>query len=329
MQDANLNIILLGGGLVGIIMVIALFILFKALGKEKKEIRNKLARFKDRFSQRTQLKGEHARAVKTMQSQTGFAGQITGILPRKDLIEKRLAKAGMTVDLARYATISAMLGLAGILGTLSIGGSFLLAIFGGIILGVGLPHMMVGRRIKKRMASFTKQFPEAMDLIVRGLKSGLPVNECIANVAQELPAPTGTEFQNITDSMRIGKQLEEALWETADRLDTPDFKFFVISLVVQRETGGNLGETLGNLAAILRQRQAMKLKIKALSGEAKASAWIMGMLPFIMLGLIMTMNYDYGIVLFTHPKAILAGIGAMIWMSIGIFIMSKMISFEV
>ena len=329
MQDANLNIILLGGGLVGVILMIALLILVKALGKDKKNTRNKLDRFKQRFSQRTQLKGEHARAVKMMQSQTGLASQITGLLPRKDLIKKRLAKAGMAVDLPRYATISAALALAGIVGTLFIGGSILLAIFGGIILGVGLPHMIIGRRGKKRMAAFTKQFPEAMDLIVRGLKSGLPVNECIANVAQELPAPTGMEFQNITDSMRIGKQLEEALWETADRLDTPDFKFFVISLVVQRETGGNLGETLGNLATILRQRQAMKLKIKALSGEAKASAWIMGMLPFIMLGLIMTMNYDYGIVLFTHPKAILAGIGAMIWMSIGIFIMSKMISFEV
>ena len=329
MQDANLNIILLGAGLVGIIVIAALMILFKALGKDKKDTRSKLDRFKERFSERTRLKGEHARAVRMMQAQTGIAGQLAGLLPRKDLIQKRLAKAGMAVDLSRYAILSAALAFAGFLGVIFVGGSVLLGLFAGIITGVGLPHMYVGRRIKKRMVAFTKQFPEAMDLIVRGLKSGLPVNECIANVAQELPAPTGVEFQKITDSMRIGKQLEEALWETADRLDTPDFKFFVISLVVQRETGGNLGETLGNLAAILRQRQAMKLKIKALSGEAKASAWIMGMLPFIMLGLIMTMNYDYGIVLFTHPKAILASIGAMIWMSMGIFIMSKMISFEV
>jgi len=329
MQDANLNIILLGAGLVSIILVIALMILLKALNKGQKGTRNKLERYKERFSQRTQLKGEQARAVRMMQQNTGLAGKLTDLLPRKDLIKKRLAKAGMNVDLSRYAIISASLGLAGIVGILATGGTFILALFVGIILGVGLPHMMVGRRIKSRMATFTKQFPEAMELIVRGLKSGLPVNECIANVAQELPAPTGVEFQNITDSMRIGKQLEEALWETADRLDTPDFKFFVISLVVQRETGGNLGETLGNLANILRQRQAMKLKIKALSSEAKASAWIMGLLPFIMLSLIMMMNYDYGIVLFTHPKAILAGIGALLWMGLGVVIMSKMISFEV
>lgn len=329
MEQANLNIILLGGGLVGIILVIALMILMKALGSGRKETRSKLDRYKERFSERTQLKGEQARAVRMMQQQTGLAGTITDLLPRKDLIEKRLAKAGMNVDLTRYAIVSGALALGGLLGTLALGGTPILALFAGIILGVGFPHMVVGSRMTKRMATFTKQFPEAMELMVRGLKSGLPVNECIANVGQELPAPTGTEFRNITDSMRIGKQLEEALWETADRLDTPDFKFFVISLVVQRETGGNLGETLGNLATILRQRQAMKLKIKALSSEAKASAWIMGLLPFIMLSLIMMMNYDYGIVLFTHPTAIVAGIGALIWMGIGIFIMSRMISFEV
>jgi len=329
MQDANLNIIMLASGLVGIIVVIALLILLRALGKGRKHTKNKLDRFAERFSEKTSLKGEQARSIRLGLQQTGLAGALAGLLPRPEQIILRLGKAGMNTDLSRYAIASAALGIGGMLGILAIGGSFLIALFVGIIAGVGLPHMYVGRRITARMKRFTKQFPEAMDLIVRGLKSGLPVNECIANVGQELLAPTGTEFQKITDNMRFGKQLEEALWEAADRLDTPDFKFFVISLVVQRETGGNLGETLGNLATILRQRQAMKLKIKALSSEAKASAWIMGMLPFIMLGLIMIMNYDYGIVLFTHPKAILASIGGLIWMTIGIVIMGKMISFEV
>jgi len=329
MQDANLNIILLAGGLVGIIVVIALVILGRALGKGRKQTKSKLDRFAERFSEKINLKGEQARSIRLGQQQTGLAGALATLLPRRDQINLRLGKAGMTADLSRYAVVSSVLGIAAMLAVLTIGGTFLIALFAGIIAGVGLPHMYVSRRIKSRMKRFTKQFPEAMDLIVRGLKSGLPVNECIANVGQELLAPTGTEFQKITDNMRIGKQLEEALWETADRLDSPDFKFFVISLVVQQETGGNLGETLGNLANILRQRQAMKLKIKALSSEAKASAWIMGLLPFIMLGLIMVMNYDYGIVLFTHPKAILASIGGLIWMGIGMIIMSKMISFEV
>lgn len=329
MADANLDILLLAGGLVTVIFLVVLIVLQQALGSGRKKVKNRLDRFKARFNENQSLKGERSRSIRVGQDTAGLGGSLAKLLPQRDLIRLRLAKAGMEPDLSRYAITSGVLGFGTLITMLVIGTAPLLAFFVAIIMGVGLPHMLVSRRIKSRTARFIKQFPEAMDLMVRGLKSGLPVNECIVNVASELPAPTGVEFQKVTDGMRLGKQLEEALWETADRLDTPDFKFFVISLVVQRETGGNLGETLGNLATILRQRQAMKLKVKALSGEAKASAWIMGALPFIMLGLIMTMNYDYGIVLFTHPKAIIAGIGGLVWMSIGIAFMAKMISFEV
>jgi tight adherence protein B len=205
----------------------------------------------------------------------------------------------------------------------------LLATFGAIILGLGLPHAFVGIKISKRTSAFTSQFPEAIDLMVRGLKSGLPVNETIASVAKELPAPTGVEFQRITDAMRLGKTLETALWDTADRLDTPDFKFFVISLVVQKETGGNLGETLENLSTILRSRQAMKLKVKALSSEAKASAWIVGCLPFIMEGVILVLNNEYAMGLFNNPQGQIAAVAGVIWMAIGILAMAKIVNFEV
>lgn len=329
MQGGNLDIIILGSSLVGIIILITLVVLLKALSKGRKQTKSKLDRFQERFNATKRLKGEQARSIRSKQQQSGLAGQLAELLPRKDQIQLRLSKAGMSASLGRYAVTSGALGFVTILGLLATGSPPLLSLLSGIIAGVGLPHMFVSNRINSRTKKFTKQFPEAIDLMVRGLKSGLPVNECIANVAKELPAPTGVEFQQITDSMRLGKQLEEALWETADRLDTPDFKFFVISLVVQRETGGNLGETLANLSNILRQRQAMKLKIKALSSEAKASAYIVGVLPFVMLGVIMVLNYDYGIVLFTHPKAIVVGIGALIWMAIGVFVMSRMISFEV
>jgi tight adherence protein B len=329
MQNANLDILILAGGLLGVIIMVALVFLLSAFSKGRKQTKEKLERFKDRFAARTSLKGEQARSIRLNQEQTGFGATLADLLPRRELISKRLAKAGMSPDLARYAIVSGGLAVVGFIGVLSAGGPAILAILVAVIAGLGLPHKFVSGRITTRTKKFTKQFPEAMDLMVRGLKSGLPVNECIANVAKELPAPTGVEFQKVTDAMRLGKQLEEALWEAADRLDTPDFKFFVISLVVQRETGGNLGETLGNLAGILRQRQAMKLKIKALSSEAKASAWIMGVLPFIMLGLIMTMNYDYGIILFTNPKGIIAATSGLVWMGMGVFIMSRMISFEV
>ncbi len=329
MQDGNLDIIILGSSLVGIIIVLTLMVLLKALSKGRKETKLKLDRFQERFGMNKRLKGEQARSIRANQKQTGFAGQIADLLPKQEQIRLRIAKAGMSTSLSRYAIISGILALSILVALLVMGMSPMLSFLLAFIAGAGLPHVFVSSRIAARTKAFTKQFPEAIDLMVRGLKSGLPVNECIANVGKELTAPTGTEFQKITDAMRLGKQIEEALWETSDRLDTPDFKFFVISLVVQRETGGNLGETLGNLSTILRQRQAMKLKIKALSSEAKASAWIVGLLPFIMLGVIMLLNYDYGIILFTHPKAIIAGIGALVWMAIGVFIMSRMISFEV
>lgn len=329
MGNSNLDILFIAGGLVAIILAITLMFLLRAIGSSRKQTQTRLEKFRNRFGERKRLKGEHVRSIRLNQQQTGLAAQLSGLLPRRGELQKRLEKAGTDIALSRYTTFSAILALLTLIGLSVSGLPFVLSLASAIIIGAGIPHMVIGSMIKRRMARFTKQFPEAMDLMVRGLKSGLPVNECIANVAHELPAPTGIEFRKITDSMRLGKQLEEALWETADRLDTPDFKFFVISLVVQKETGGNLGETLGNLSMILRQRQAMKLKVKALSSEAKASAWIVGVLPFVMLGMIMMMNYEYGIVLFTNPKAIFAGSVALVWMTIGIFVMSRMIKFEV
>lgn len=328
MQDVNSTVILLAAGSMILVLVAVLIVLARALGGGTKETRQKLDKFKNRFGAQQSL-GRQAASIRINQQQTGLGARLAELMPRRDQIQVRLQQAGMEIDLPRYAMVCAGISVAVLALFLAGGFPFLMSAALALILGVGLPHFYIGRRITSRLERFTKQFPEAIDLMVRGLKSGLPVNECIANVGHELSAPTGTEFRKITDAMRLGKQLEEALWETADRLDTPDFKFFVISLVVQRETGGNLGETLENLSNILRQRQGMKLKIRAMSSEAKASAWIVGVLPFIMLGLIMMINYDYGIILFTHPKAIIAGIGALFWMGLGLIVMAKMIKFEV
>lgn len=328
-MQPNSLIIIMAAGITLAILLTALFVLSRSLGAPTKEKQRRLTRFKHRFSGNEQSRAEAGRSIRVAQSSSGIGAHLAALLPRSEQIQIRLQKAGMEIPLSRYGTVCAAIAVGVFLLFLLLDWPLLLSLMMALLLGVGGPHFYVSRKIAGRMARFTTQFPEAMDLMVRGLKSGLPVNECIANVSQELPAPTGTEFRKITDAMRLGKQLEEALWDTAARLDTPDFKFFVISLVVQRETGGNLGETLGNLSTILRQRQGMKLKVKAMSSEAKASAWIVGVLPFIMLSLIMMLNYDYGIILFTHPKAIVAGIGALIWMSIGMLVMGKMVRFEV
>lgn len=156
-------------------------------------------------------------------------------------------------------------------------------------------------------------------------------------VASEVPGPVGEEFKLINERMKIGKTMDVSLQETADRLGTAEFQFFVITLAIQRETGGNLAETLSNLATVLRQRAQMKLKIKAMSSESKASAYIIGSLPFIVFGLITYINYDYMAPFFNgDPTGLmglslmqLIGLGGMGWMSIGVFIMSQMINFEI
>ena len=144
-----------------------------------------------------------------------------------------------------------------------------------------------------------------------------------------MPGPVGVEFRGVADKMKIGRTMEAALQETSDRLGTPEFQFFVITLAIQRETGGNLAETLSNLADVLRKRAQMRLKIRAMSSESKASAYIIGALPFCVFGMIMYVNYDYMGRFFTDQRLIVAGIGGLIWMGIGAYIMKQMINFEI
>jgi tight adherence protein B len=206
---------------------------------------------------------------------------------------------------------------------------FILALFLGLFIGVGVPHFTVSTLIRRRLNKFTARFPDAIELMVRGLRSGLPISETLGVVATEVPGPVAIEFQQVVDKMKIGRTMEAALQDTADRLGTPEFQFFVITLAIQRETGGNLAETLGNLADVLRKRAQMKLKIRAMSSESKASAYIIGSLPFIVFALIYFINPSYMGDFFTDQRLMVAGVGGMVWMSIGALIMAKMINFEI
>ncbi|MEE3216837.1 MAG: type II secretion system F family protein, partial [Pseudomonadota bacterium] len=181
----------------------------------------------------------------------------------------------------------------------------------------------------KRTNNFNTKFPDGIELLVRGLRSGLPVTETLAVVSQEVPGPVGEEFMGVVERIKIGRTMEDALQEAADRLDIPEFNFFCITLAIQRETGGNLAETLSNLADVLRKRAQMKLKIKAMSSESKASAYIVGALPFIVFAMIWWINPSYIGGFFTDDRLIVTGLGGLVWMSIGAFIMAKMVSFEI
>ncbi len=331
MDDINPNIIMFG--IFGAVLVIfaSVAFLIGVISPSNKVLTQRLGRMRDRYKPNQRHKAsDAARRLLLNAKESSFDDLIKRVLPRPAELRQRLNQTGKSISLGNYAIINGVVALASIVVLLILSGFPIVAcIFGGLFLGIGLPHMSVSYLINKRREKFLKTFPEAIDLIVRGLKSGLPVTESINAVAREMEDPIGREFQKISDDIRLGKTLTDALWAGTDRLPVAEFKFFVISLSVQQETGGNLAETLSNLSGILRARLQMKLKIKAMSSEGRASAMIIGALPFIMFGLIMLLNPEYASVLYTDPRGQMAAFGALIWMGIGMLMIKKMISFEI
>jgi len=258
-----------------------------------------------------------------------WEGYASTLIPKPALLRKRLEMTGKDITLGKYAMIC--LGVVALVsgGLIFRGAPIILSLLLGIFFGVGGPHFVIGKMIKRRVAKFTSNFPDAIELMVRGLRSGLPITETLGIVASEILGPVGVEFRMVADKMKIGRTMEAALQDTADRLGTAEFQFFVITLAIQRETGGNLAETLSNLADVLRKRAQMKLKIRAMSSESKASAYIVGALPFIVFALVYMINPHYMAGFFTDQRLMVAGLGGMVWMGIGAGIMAKMVNFEI
>jgi tight adherence protein B len=263
------------------------------------------------------------------QRATKLDNSLNRLIPNPDLLRRRLEATGKPWTLAGYAMACGGIAIGVMVAAWWRGAPILLALLVGVLAGLGLPHMVVGKLIKKRVQDFLMRFPDAIELLVRGLRSGLPISETMSVVASEVPDPVGGEFRQVSDKMRIGRTMEAALQESADRLGTAEFQFFVITLAIQAETGGNLAETLGNLADVLRKRLQMKLKIRAMSSESKASAYIIGALPFLVFGAIMYLSPGYMAKFFSDTRLMIAACGGGVWMAIGVFIMAKMINFEI
>jgi tight adherence protein B len=259
-----------------------------------------------------------------------FDAAIKRFLPRPELLRQRLARTGRNISIGEYVLTCLALGAV-----FSYARGFFLplpplpAVFLGIVVGLGLPHLYIGLLIKRRMKAFLSVFPDAIELIIRGVRSGLPVPESIRTVASELPGPVGQEFRTVADKLKLGQPLEQALLDAAGRIGAPEFKFFVISISVQRETGGNLAETLENLADLLRKRRQMVLKIKAMSSEARASAMILGSLPFIMFAIMYLLNEGYIMTLFRDPRGVMMVVVGLTSMLLGVAVMAKMVKFEI
>jgi tight adherence protein B len=328
LDPATINLVIIGGFVV--LMGIALLWVFMTRGE--REMKDRISRIAKRpGANERKSRGNAAVSLrKTDSSIAQLDKVIKQLLPNPAKLRMRLARTGKEISLGVYVLFTLVALAIGVLvvrhiSGLAMGPSLLV----GGILGVFVPHVAIGFLIGRRKKKFLGNFPDAIDVLIRGLKAGLPAAESMRIVGSEMTGPVAEEFTRITDGLKMGGDFDDILWGAAERINLPEFNFFVITLTIQRETGGNLGETLENLSEMLRKRRQVKLKVKALSSEAKASAIIIGSLPFALFGILYMLNRDYVMMLFTHPKGPwLVGIGFAM-QAIGIGVMAKLVKFEI
>ena len=248
---------------------------------------------------------------------------------KKVTIEQRIAQAGLTITPTGYFIACAVCGLA-LAGVLFVVNGNMLVVAGGAVVGVfGLPSWALSFLRNRRISKFIEEFPGSIDIIIRGILAGLPVIDCFRVIASEAQEPVRSEFRQIVESQTIGLSVGEATERFADRMPIPEASFFSIVVNITQKSGGNLSESLGNLSTVLRDRKKMKGKIQAMSQEAKASAGIIGSLPFVVGGAVYFIRPKYIMLLFiTSTGKIIVGC-CLLWMLIGILIMRKMINFDI
>ena len=289
-------------------------------------------------SRRASIARSEPAARQAEKSQRSRREQVEGSLKELDARRKkeksiplttRLAQAGLgSWTTQKFWTMSGVLAAIGFGLAYVVGGSLLGAAVMAFAAGLGLPRWLLGYLKKRREKAFLKALPDAVDVIVRGIKAGLPLFESIKVVAADAPEPLKGEFNAIIETQTIGMPLGEACTRLYERMPLPEANFFGIVIAIQQKSGGNLSEALGNLSKVLRDRKKMAEKIQAMSMEAKASAGIIGALPPIVMVLVYLTTPDYISLLWTDPKGQLMLVGCVIWMSIGIMVMKKMINFD-
>jgi tight adherence protein B len=287
-------------------------------------------------SRRASVARTEPAARQTEKSQRSRREQVEGSLKDLDARKKeskpslsvRITQAGLDWSTQKFMIVSAAIAAAGFALAMLFGGGLLAA--GGLAFagGFGLPRWALGFLKKRRQKNFLKALPDAVDVIVRGIKAGLPLFESIKVVAADAPEPLRSEFLAIIETQAIGMPLGDACARLFERMPVPEANFFGIVIAIQQKSGGNLSEALGNLSKVLRDRKKMAEKIQAMSMEAKASASIIGSLPPIVMLLVYLSTPQYISVLWIHPTGQLMLVGCVIWMAIGIFVMKRMINFD-
>ncbi len=266
---------------------------------------------------------------KQIQDTLKAQNEALGKARRKASLQDQINQAGMKISARDWVRNQIIVGIVIFVVIWMLQVPWHFALIFGAAAGYLLPKVWMGQRRKRHETAYLNELPNAVEAIVRGVKSGLPLNDSMRLVAKEAKEPIRTEFQRVLDQQQMGKSTTEAVQVLYERMPLPEVNFFVVVITVQQQAGGNLSEALGNLARVLRNRKKMKQKVKAMSSEAKASAMIIGSLPFIVAGLVTLTTPSYMLPLFqTNIGLVMLGIAAIL-MSMGIFIMSKMVQFDI
>ncbi len=247
---------------------------------------------------------------------------------RRNTLGHLLLQSGLSLGVPGYLGLCAASGLAIALVLVAARPALPVILAGAAAGAIWLPRLVLVQIVRRRQSRFTSHFADALDILVRGARTGLPVGECLRIVGREVPDPVGFEFRMMVDAQRLGMTAEQALERGLQRMPTAEFQFFAVVLVIQQQTGGNLAHTLESLSNVLRARKRIRDRIAAMSSEAKSSAMIIGSLPFLVTGMIYLTNPGYISLLFTTRLGMAIVGGGLFWMALGVLVMHQMINFK-
>lgn len=286
--------------------------------------RNKIKASRDRLAEMTKRRKSVQDSLKELEKKQAEVNKKKALT-----LKAKITQAGLGFTETQFHMTSAGLGLFAGLVTFMAGLNIFVVLGIAFVVGAGIPRFFVNFALKRRMKKFLNELPNALDVMVRSIKSGLPINDALRLIASEAKEPVKSEFRRVVESQQMGLSVPEAISRMYLTVPLSEVNFFAIVIQIQAQAGGNLSEALGNLSRVIRDRKKMRAKVNALSMEAKASAAIIGALPFIVSLLVYLTSPDYMMILFTDPRGHLIMGASAVWMSIGIFVMRNMVNFEI
>ncbi|MBI1383401.1 MAG: hypothetical protein GC150_00620 [Rhizobiales bacterium] len=328
-NDTVVQIAVIGLAALSVGMIVYVLILPYLSGEKQaeKRVRSVAARRTKARGARASREEEHSARRKNVQ-------QTLQELERKQKqknsvpLRTRIVRAGLSISVQQFYMFSLGLGAAAGIGAFLGGLQPVICAAIAFVAGLGLPRWLLGHLMKRRQNKFLNEFANTIDVVVRGVKSGLPLNECLEIIARESPEPIRSEFRELIEQQRVGVPLADCFERMMRRMPLPEVNFFAIVVAIQQSAGGNLAEALGNLSGVLRARKMLKAKVKALSAEANASAMILAALPFTVMGMTYFSAPDYISLLWNDKTGHMLLAGGGVWMTLGILVMRKMINFK-